>query len=124
MSLYFIRLLSLKAEQESTSSCVSVCDKHNWQVKLCLSRKLDVRTNFADMYKNNLTCQLCLSHTDTQEEVLSCSALSDNNLMKYNDMFSDNLDTVVKNLRQFRFLWRKRESILLKQEQSSVHNCD
>ena len=70
---------------------------------------LDVRANFSAMYKNNLTCQVCFSHTDNQESILTCSALkNDNDKLKYNDLFSDNLDVVLPILKQFRALWRKR----------------
>ena len=79
------------------------------------SRMLDVRANFSGMYKNNLTCQVCFSHTDNQESILSCSALQNSNkLLKYNDLFSENLDVVLPILKQFRKLWRKRETLLKK----------
>jgi hypothetical protein len=74
---------------------------------------LGVKENFKDNFKNNLTCQACLSHTDTQEGILTCSALNnEQNTTKYNDIFSQDLDIVVPALKQFRALWRKRETIL------------
>ena len=76
-------------------------------------RMLGVKENFKDNFKNNLTCQPCLSHTDTQEGILTCSALNnEQNTTKYNDLFSQDLDIVVPALKQFRALWRKRETIL------------
>ena len=83
------------------------------------SRMLDVRTNFEGLYKNNLICQVCMSHTDTQELILSCSALGNNNQIKYNDIFSKNLDIVIPILKQFKVLWKKRETILMKKKEQA-----
>ena len=77
---------------------------------------LDVKTNFSGMYINNLICPACLSHTDNQESILSCSKLeNDKKSVKYNDLFSTNLDVVVPTLKHFKLLWKKRENILQKQ---------
>ena len=85
------------------------------------SRMLDVRTNFEGMYKNNLICQVCLSHTDTQELIPTCSGLRNNNdeLIKYNNLFSKDLDVVVSTLKQYKLLWKKREQILQKKNEQA-----
>ena len=83
------------------------------------SRMLGVKANFKDKFKNNLVCQACLSHIDTQEGILICSALNtENNATKYSDLFSHDLDIVVPALKQFRALWRKREALLSNIKQS------
>ena len=74
---------------------------------------IDVRKNFEKKYINNMICPVCLSHSDTQEAVLTCSALNtgkDN--VRYADLFSKNLDTVIPALNQFQVRWRKREVLL------------
>ena len=74
---------------------------------------LEVRKNFEKMYMNNMICQVCLSHSDTQEAVLICSALNTgSDIVKYGDLFSNNLDIVIPALKKFRSRWRKRESLL------------
>ena len=37
-----------------------------FKIRTCL---LGVKTNFKEKFKNNLSCQVCLSHTDTQEGI-------------------------------------------------------
>ena len=74
---------------------------------------LDVRKNFEHKYMNNMICQVCLSHSDTQEGVLTCSALNtDKDKVKYGDLFSKNLDVVIPALKKFQVRWKRRESLL------------
>ena len=44
-----------------------------------ITQMLDVCKNYESKYKNNMTCQLCLSHTDTQQDIITCSALNTEN---------------------------------------------
>ena len=37
-----------------------------------------IKTNFSSQYVNNLTCDLCTTTTDSQENLLTCAALSKN----------------------------------------------
>ena len=76
---------------------------------------LDVRTNFENKFKNNMTCPACLSHTDTQQEILTCSALNAaQNNIKYVDLLSTDLNVVESALKKYQKLWKKREQILAK----------
>ena len=53
------------------------------------TQMLEVRKNFERQFENNMTCQLCFSHTDTQQAILTCSALNSKpNQTNYNDLFS------------------------------------
>ena len=77
------------------------------------SRMLDVRKNFEKKYLNNMICQVCLSHSDTQEGVLTCPVLNaGTETVKYGDLFSNNLDIVIPALKKYRLRWKKRESLL------------
>ena len=78
------------------------------------SEMLDVRKNFENKYLNNMICQVCLSHSDTQEGVLTCSALNTDVIetVKYGDLFSKNLDVVIPVLKKFQVRWKRRESLL------------
>ena len=61
-----------------------------------------VKTNFKEKLRNNLSCQVCLSHTDSQERILTCSALNtENETTNYLDLFSHDLNKVVPALKQF-----------------------
>ena len=63
---------------------------------------LGVKTNFKDKLRNDLSCQVCLSHTDSQEGILTCSALNtENKTTNYLDLFSHDLNIVVPALKQF-----------------------
>ena len=71
---------------------------------------LDVRKNYEKQYINNMTCQVCHSHTDTQQSILTCSVLNTKpNKINYNDLFSEDLNIVVPALKQYQKLWSKRE---------------
>ena len=62
-----------------------------------------------------MTCPACLSHTDTQQEILTCSALNAaQNNIKYVDLLSTDLNVVESALKKYQKLWKKREQILAK----------
>ena len=76
---------------------------------------LDVRKNYETKYVNNMTCPACHSHTDTQQELLNCSALKTGDKpIKYSDLFSKDLNTVSKALKIYQTKWKKREKLLSK----------
>ena len=76
---------------------------------------LDVRKNFKNKFMNNMTCPACQSHTDTQQDILKCSALNPvQNQIKYGDLFSTDLNLVKATLKKYQLLWKKRETILAK----------
>ena len=61
------------------------------------SRMLDFKINFKGG-QTNLTCDLCQNHIDDQESLLTCEKLIDhtsitNNLPKYEDIFSEQVNT-------------------------------
>ena len=71
--------------------------KFLFKIRTCM---LGVKTNFKEKFKNNLSCQICLSHTDTQEGILTCSALNtENKTTKYMDQFSHDLNIFVPALK-------------------------
>ena len=60
---------------------------------------LDVKANFK-AGKTNLLCRKCLKEEETQRHLLECSEMMDNsvmigsNILKYEDLFSTDLDKV------------------------------
>ena len=75
---------------------------------------LDVRKNFETKYQNNMTCPVCHSHTDTQQELINCSALNKSkNTVRYSDLFSKDLSTVASALNKYQTMWKTREHILM-----------
>ena len=50
-----------------------------------------IRTNFSSLYANNLSCELCSLHQDSQENLLSCVKLAGEvnipNNIKYDDVY-------------------------------------
>ena len=74
---------------------------------------LDVRKNYETKYRNNMTCPACHSHTDTQQEILNCSALNTGNkTVKYSELFSKDLNIASSALKIYQNKWKKREEIL------------
>ena len=73
---------------------------------------LDVRKNFSHKFMNNMTCQACNSHTDTQQGILECSALNSvQTKIKYSDLFSTDLNVLEGALNKYKVLWKKREKL-------------
>ena len=63
--------------------------KFLFKIRTCM---LGVKTNFKEKFKNNLSCQVCLSHTE--EGILTSSAPNtENKTTKYMDMISIFLST-------------------------------
>ena len=86
------------------------------------SRMLDFKINFKGG-QTNLTCDLCQNHIDDQESLLTCEKLIDHtsitkNLPKYEDIFSEQVNTQLNilSILQERYSIRKR---LLKEAQKN-----
>ena len=60
-----------------------------------------------------MTCPACYSHTDTQQDIINCSALNtEKNTVRYSDLFSKDLNIVASALKKYQIMWKKREKIL------------
>ena len=84
------------------------------------SRILDVRKNYKNKYNGDLLCQVCgdLSSSDDQEHLLFCSKLTDSLLvqgsLKYDDLFSPDVQKQVKIAKIMEENFTKRKEILKK----------
>ena len=63
----------------------------------------EVRENFKTKFGNNLLCPLCQIENDSQEHLLKCRILKhmvkelrDNDTIKYEDIFDEDVDKVTK----------------------------
>ena len=89
---------------------------------------IEVKQNYKNKYtkKSNepleneeaLLCPLCHDHVDNAENVFKCSTLSINNendqSKHFNNLFSNNMNTVATAIKQFSYLWRIRQQKLEK----------
>ena len=83
---------------------------------------LDVRENFKNKYTNKnesdesnkeaLLCQLCKNHVDNSENILKCSALETNVNMKFDNLFSKDIDITASAIKVFAKLWKIRQEKL------------
>ena len=60
-------------------------------------RMLDVKANFGNKYKGDINCKLGCDEADSQEHLLDCPMLNDNDLTevnspKYEDLFSSKVE--------------------------------
>ena len=84
------------------------------------SRILDVRQNYKNKHNGDLLCQVCgdLSSSDDQEHLLFCSKLTDSLLvqgsLKYDDLFSPDVQKQVKIAKIMEENFTKRKEILKK----------
>ena len=82
-----------------------------------------IKANFSSQYENNLVCELCSAHPDSQECLLTCDTLSkhvqipDN--IEYEDLFR-NVDKQHKIVKVFKQLLRVRE--ILQGDDSRMNN--
>ena len=82
-----------------------------------------IKANFSSQYENNLVCELCSAHPDSQECLLSCDTLSkhvqtpDN--IEYEDLYRS-VDKQHKIVKVFKQLLRVRE--ILQGDHSSMNN--
>ena len=71
-----------------------------------------IKSNFSSQYENNLACELCSDHLDSQENLLSCSMLTKYVDIPENVEYEDLYKSVEKQLRivkVFKQLLRVRE---------------
>ena len=81
---------------------------------------LDFKTNFKRKYvKDNedenekLLCPVCSDHIDNEENLLNCQYLSASKNVKFEDIYSNDMEKVAKTLKEFRRLWQIRKKKLL-----------
>ena len=82
---------------------------------------LYIGANFSNKYSNKVNCKLGCDELDTQQHLLQCSRLSDNDLVqtnrsyKYNDLFSSQVEDQLAMASILSTKYKKRKSILLQQ---------
>ena len=85
------------------------------------TRMLDVGANFSNKYSDKVKCKLGCDALDTQQHLLECSQLTDNDLIqtgrsfKYDDLFSSHVEEQLAIATILSTKYKKRKSILLKQ---------
>ena len=82
-----------------------------------------IKSNFSSQYVNNLTCELCSAHPDSQENLLTCAALTKNVNIPDNVQYEDLFRSVEKQLaivKVFKQLLRERE--ILQSDHSELKN--
>ena len=85
------------------------------------TRMLDIGANFSNKYSNKVKCKLGCEELDTQQHLLQCSRLSDNDLVqtnriyKYDDLFSSQVEDQLAMASILTTKYKKRKSILLQQ---------
>ena len=84
------------------------------------TRTWDFRTNYRSKY-SDLKCQLCLSHIDKDELFLSCQVIINevpsvrsNKTLKYEDLFSDDVEKQEKIGKLLDVAYKKRVELLSK----------
>ena len=82
-----------------------------------------IKTNFSSQYANNLTCELCSAHPDSQELLLSCATLRKNinipDNIEYEDLFRS-VDKQLAIVKVYKQLLRERE--ILQSDRSQMKN--
>ena len=74
------------------------------------SNMLKVKHNFKnDFNKQNLHCEQCNNGSpDTQEHITMCSGLQHSKNLKYDDLFSPNIQKVKDALLEYKLLWKQK----------------
>ena len=82
-----------------------------------------IKTNFSSQFENNLVCELCSAHPDSQELLLSCGTLRKHvqipNNIEYEDIFRD-VEKQLVIVKVFKQLLRARE--ILQSDHSQMKN--
>ena len=81
-------------------------------------RMLDVKTNFSNMYPENKKCKLGCDKLDSQEHIMECQYLDDNDItvinddVEYSDLFSSHVEKQLKvaSVLEKRFMRRKEKT--------------
>ena len=100
----------------------NIFSKFDQQLLLKLRTKiLDVKTNFEELYQNNLVCRTCrkVGSVENEDHLLNCEALISENKnigeVKFNFVYK-NLEKQKRALEVFKAVLRKREVLLKYQE--------
>ena len=80
------------------------------------TRMLDIKSNYQGKY-SNLNCPICDSQQDTQQHLLQCQKLKDENeiikqIPDYDDLFGANLDSKIMISRIIKLRFQERNNIL------------
>ena len=71
-----------------------------------------IKSNFSSQYVNNLSCELCFNHDDSQENLLTCATLRKNvkipDSIEYEDIFRS-VEKQLAVVKVFKQLLRERE---------------
>ena len=82
-----------------------------------------IKANFSSQYENNLACELCSAHPDSQESLLSCDILRKHIQVPDNIEYEDLFRSVEKQLaivKVYKQLLRERE--ILQSDRSQMKN--
>ena len=79
---------------------------------------IDVKANFGNMYKDNMNCKLGCDEVDSQEHLIECPILNDNDLTEvngvaqYEDLFSSQVEDQLRiaSIPEERFSRRKEKT--------------
>ena len=83
---------------------------------------VDVRDNYKQKYKNDTTCRLCLTQSESQQHILACSEiLKDLNIVsdsqiEYDDIFSPDVSRQIAVTKLFESLYNQRCKLLKKKQ--------
>ena len=86
-----------------------------------MTKMLDLKTNFGELYQNNLMCRTCrkVGSVENEDHLLNCEALISENKnigeVEFNFVYK-NLEKQKKALEVFKAVLRKREVLLKYQE--------
>lgn len=82
------------------------------------TKMADLKDNFRSMYVDNNLCPLECGQPDTQENLLTCSSISENfGTAEYNDLFTSNVDKNKVVIEALIKSMERRDQILEKQDQ-------
>ena len=84
------------------------------------TRMIDVKTNYRNKYKYNMQCRLCedKSEEESEKHLLKCSKIIqqctnlDISNAKYEDIFSEDIDTQISITKIFTFVFKTRAKLL------------
>ena len=77
---------------------------------------LDIKSNYQGQH-SDLSCPICDSQQDTQQHLLQCQKLKDENeiikqIPEYDDLFGSNLDSKIMISRIIKLIFQERNKIL------------
>ena len=86
---------------------------------------LDVKTNYRNRYADT-NCPNCKAADDDQEHLLNCSELSDgrqliDDCIQYENIFSSNLENILKVSRIIEVNFKKRKELIKSSEMAQVN---